>query len=470
MFAQHGVAVARFPVRWNRGFFMAGWKRMSTVLQTLIIALVGLSLVACSRPEVAALPPKHTVIAQVEPLPGLKVRPLTDRVFERTEERRLRGRYLAEGILACEACHSDRDPNQPGGPPVVGKAYAGTVWNDDGKARLVAANLTSDPETGVGRWSDDMLARAIREGIGHDGRLLHPQMYYRTFRMLSDEDLAAVVVFIRSLPPVRNPLPKSVLTADQVKRYVSWPQPVTAPVPAPPQGTQVERGRYLAAIGDCSGCHTLWDGKRLPGAYAGGNEVGRNGREVFSANITPHATGMPYDAGNFIQIMRTGKSGLLDPIMPWWYYRRLNDGDLKALHAFLGTRHGVAHRISNLGEKSECVVCGQSHGLGKLNALPRHKGVEVSTALLREYTGTYRIDEFDWTVQVELIHGKLHARESGGAPPKELVPLSEELFAMDGGLGPLRFARNEAGQVDRVISEDVDDTVLRRIAAAGGAQ
>lgn len=349
---------------------------------------------------------------------------------------------------------------------MAGKAYAGTVWRDDGKTRLVAANLTPDLETGTGRWSDDMLVRAIREGIGHDGRLLHPQMYYRSFRALSDEDVAAVVVYLRSLPPVRNVLPKTVLSDEQAKRFVGLPQPLTAPVPGPKQDTPVERGRYLAAIGDCSGCHTLWEGKRMPGAYAGGNEVGRNGKAVFSANITPDASGMPYDATGFIHVIRSGKGGTMDPVMPWWFYRKLDDADLSALHAFLGTRHPVAHRISNLGERSQCVVCGQEHGLGKLNALPRLTAASVPVALLRDYVGTYRIDEYDWTLRIELAHGELHAIENGG-PSKKLVPLSDAVFAMDGGLGPLRFSRNAAGKVDRLISEDVDDTVLKRIADGG---
>jgi len=71
----------------------------------------------------------------------------------------------------------------------------------------VAPNLTPDPETGSGNWSDDALARAIREGAGHDGRALFPMMPYENFRYLSDEDVASIVVFLRTLPPVRNPLP-----------------------------------------------------------------------------------------------------------------------------------------------------------------------------------------------------------------------------------------------------------------------
>ena len=70
-----------------------------------------------------------------------------------------------------------------------------------------APNITPDPETGAGNWSDDQLARAIREGIGHDGRALFPFMPYLGLRALSDEDLASIIVYLRSLPPVRQSRP-----------------------------------------------------------------------------------------------------------------------------------------------------------------------------------------------------------------------------------------------------------------------
>ena len=95
-----------------------------------------------------------------------------------------------------------------GGLKVVeGKAFAGRSFAPDGVPFLTAPNLTPDPETGIGTWTDDMLARAIREGISHDGRTLFPIMPYQKFRHLSDEDLASIVVYLRSLPPIRNPLP-----------------------------------------------------------------------------------------------------------------------------------------------------------------------------------------------------------------------------------------------------------------------
>lgn len=149
--------------------------------------------------------------------------------------------------------------------------------------------------------------------------------------------------------------------------------------------------------------------------------------------------------------------------MPWVAFRNLTSDDLAALHAFLRTRHPVAHRIGNLAESTMCAVCGQAHGLGNLNALERPQGIAVAESRLREYEGSYRIDRWDWTVRIALEHGALHAHTEG-EPALELVPLDEDFFAVDGGLGPMRFTRGRDGKVDGLVSIDVDDTPLARIA------
>src|SRR5687767_15189455 len=89
--------------------------------------------------------------------------------FERTPGRLERGRYIVEGPAHCFQCHSEVDWQNPGAQPKKGKKAAGTVFIEDGMDWLVAPNITPDRETGAGTWTDDQFARAIREGIGHDG-------------------------------------------------------------------------------------------------------------------------------------------------------------------------------------------------------------------------------------------------------------------------------------------------------------
>ena len=135
---------------------------------------------------------------------NVTVRPLTDRKFQRTPERLTRGKYLVNGIGECFACHGPSDPNLPGWPPLRGKEGSGYAdYTPSGEPRQVAPNITSDRITGAGNWTDDMLARAVREGVGHDGHLLDPTvMPYESYRAMSDEDLASIIVYLRSIPAI----------------------------------------------------------------------------------------------------------------------------------------------------------------------------------------------------------------------------------------------------------------------------
>src|SRR6185503_6165111 len=134
------------------------------------------------------------------PILGPKTRSLNDRRFEATPARLERGKYLVTAVAGCLGCHTDADWTKPGAPPLEAKLGSGHVWTDQQLPWLVAPNITSDKETGAGNWSDDTLARAIREGIGHDGRTLFPLMPYQKYRQMSDEDLASIIVYLRTLP------------------------------------------------------------------------------------------------------------------------------------------------------------------------------------------------------------------------------------------------------------------------------
>ncbi len=152
------------------------------------------------------------------PFLGPKARATNDRKIERTAERVDRGRYLT-GLLGCESCHSPKNWKGDGAPDVPGMQLAGQMFPLPGlPGDVVAPNLTPDAETGAATWSDDQIARSIREGIGHDGRAIFPIMPYRNYLELSDEDVDSVVVFLRLLPAVRNPLPAN---AHQFSRELS---------------------------------------------------------------------------------------------------------------------------------------------------------------------------------------------------------------------------------------------------------
>ncbi len=119
------------------------------------------------------------MIAGTGPVFGPRARALMNRTFPRTPERQARGRYLVEAVAGYMDCHSPHDWTRHDAPILPGMAGAGQDMSailQGLPGRIVAPNLTPDPETGAGTRSDDALARANREGIGHDGRALFPMM------------------------------------------------------------------------------------------------------------------------------------------------------------------------------------------------------------------------------------------------------------------------------------------------------
>lgn len=293
--------------------------------------------------------------------------------LERTQARLERGKYLAEAVAGCFDCHSPTNWSAPEAPPQPGKIGAGDVFPEEGlPGKIVPSNITPDRETGAGAWSDGDFYKALTQGIGHDGRTLFPLMPYARYRDLSDEDLASLIVYVRSIPPVRNPLPKTEL-AEPVKQALK-PLPPRPSLPAPDLADPVKRGAYLANAADCADCHTPVDAKGQPVygmEFAGGSVLKGPWGTVASANITPHPSGIPYyDEATFLGVMRTGRVGgarKLNVVMPWRFYRHMTDQDLKALFAWVHTLKPVAHRVDNAEAPTFCKRCGSQHGLGADN-------------------------------------------------------------------------------------------------------
>ena len=285
-----------------------------------------------------------------------------------------RGKYLVEGPMHCFMCHSDSNWKTPGGKYITEKKGAGHNWADFGVPFLIAPNITPDPETGAGKWTDATLARAIREGVGHDGRRLFPIMPYMLFSKMSDGDLASVLAYIRSIPAVRNQLPTTVLP-DDLKNSLPPHQAITEPVAEPDLSDPVRRGEYLVTLGNCTECHTPKDqrGMPLPGLeFGGGFELKGPWGDITSANITPDPSGISYyDEALFIQTIRTGqvKARKLNSVMPWIYFQNMTDDDLKAIFSYLRTLKPVKHNVDNTEKPTYCPICKGVHGYGNRNLI-----------------------------------------------------------------------------------------------------
>jgi hypothetical protein len=209
------------------------------------------------------------------------------------------------------------------------------------------------------------------------------------YRILADEDVASVVVYLRSLPPIENPLPARSLSLERLQALARRPEPLLEPVPTRDLRDPVERGRYLIHVSDCVGCHTSWYTDQVPGGFSGGNEVDG----VFSTNITHDSSGIrDWGAEAFVRVIRTGKGGTLDPAMPWVVFRGMTDEDLGAVYLALGAAPPIRHWIDNAAPPTYCPVCGQMHGLGERNMALRHAAVPISADVLSAYEGRY-VDE-----------------------------------------------------------------------------
>jgi hypothetical protein len=268
----------------------------------------------------------------------------------RAESPAERGNYLVNTIMACGNCHSPRDAN---GQLVRDMAFSGGLTFKTPGFVATAPNITPDPETGIGSWSDAEIKRALVEGTRPDhGRLpgvpLAAIMPANFYKALLPEDLDAVVAYLRSLKPVRNevavPVYKAAVHRDPYPDAEAGFSKVTFTDP-------VRRGAYLVTIGHCMECHSAWS----KGTSDFKTGLGKGGRVFPPREGSPEGT--PGSAATNITSDRTsgigawtdqeiaraitdgvGRDGrMLKPPMAYGYYAGLKEADLTDIIAYLRT-------------------------------------------------------------------------------------------------------------------------------------
>src|SRR5262245_3275588 len=255
-----------------------------------------------------------------------------------------RGAYLAYGPAHCAYCHNTQDKWSRLAAGEQLPLSGGYVF-DIGIAKIASPNLTPDKETGIGDISDARLARMLRHNVKNSGVAAIPFM---EFQNLSQEDLTAVISFLRSQPAVRNEIPAREFSfvGKAVMSFVIKPSGPTGTPPekSPPEAPTVERGEYLVNnVTDCAGCHTKrsqTDGSYLAPRLSGGTAMeGDDGKSYTPPNLTPDAkTGhiVKWTEDAFLARFRAGPINGASH-MPWAAFARMSDNDLRAIYRYLQT-------------------------------------------------------------------------------------------------------------------------------------
>ncbi|MBC8021644.1 MAG: c-type cytochrome [Burkholderiales bacterium] len=232
------------------------------------------------------------------------------------------GKYLFES-RGCAECH--------------GSDGRGLVFVDSPEGmRVKSPNIAAGPGGVVSDYNEGDWVRAIRHGIAPSGRAL-AVMPSEDYARMSDPDFAALVAYVRSLPPVRGEaaeirmprIVKALYGVGVIRDAAEKIDHRKPPPPAIPASASAEHGAYVASM--CVGCHRA--------SFEGGPIAGSPPEWPPAANLRPGGAMARYDTPEkFVAMMRTGKrpdGGSVSGVMPFMSLRNLNDTDLQAMYLYL---------------------------------------------------------------------------------------------------------------------------------------
>lgn len=251
------------------------------------------------------------------------------------------GRYLAT-LADCVACHTRKENGKPfaGGRPI--ETPFGVV---------VSPNITPDPQTGIGNWTEAEFDNAVRRGIRRDGARLYPAMPYTSYAKMSRDDVRAIRAYLMTLEPVRNPVVANRLPFpfDIRLSMRAWDMLFFTPgefKPDSSKSAEWNRGAYLVTgPGHCGACHT-------PKNFLGGDKTDQalQGAAVqgwFAPNITgDKARGVgAMSEDDIVKLLKTGHNAITGVGGPMGEEvadasAHFKDTDLKAIAVYLKSLPG----------------------------------------------------------------------------------------------------------------------------------
>ncbi len=270
-----------------------------------------------------------------------------------------RGKYLANHVTVCMDCHGTRDWSKFSGPMKQGAEGSGGEIFDQRygfPGVFIAKNITP---FNLANWTDGEIFRTITTGVNKSGKALFPVMPYKYYGQLDENDIKAIIAYIRTLPSIESHIKES--KADFPMNFILNTIPQKASLTKRPLNSDViAYGKYLTTAANCVECHTKQvNGKFVGEKFAGGFEfpVG-NGNIVRSMNITPDPSGIGnWTKEQFINRfkMYTDSAyvlpnvdlvkGDLQSVMPWTMFSGMTKEDLGAIYEYLRTIPPVKSKV-----------------------------------------------------------------------------------------------------------------------------
>jgi mono/diheme cytochrome c family protein len=252
----------------------------------------------------------------------------------------------------CESCHTTK-----GGQHFAGGLGIGTPFGT-----IFTSNITPDPATGIGRWSEPAFARALHEGVARDGSHLFPAFPFDHFTRVTDDDVRALYAYLMTRPPVNLAPPANTVPFPLNIRAMQWGWKLLFFHPGVyrPDSAKSEtwnRGAYLSdGLAHCAACHSprnsLGASKTGSYAYTGGMVDGWFAPALTAANTAP----LPWTEEELYGFLRTGGTALhgvaaasMSEVIHFGL-AKLSDDDVKAIATYFADMNGAATRGAADGE------------------------------------------------------------------------------------------------------------------------
>lgn len=364
-----------------------------------------------------------------------------------------RGRYLT--IAGdCAACHT---------LPGSGYDFAGGRAIETPFGQILAPNITPDPETGIGAWTDDEFVDALTKGTGRDGTRLYPAMPYTYYTKLTRGDALAIRTYLNTVPAVRNPVnPNQLPFPFNIRAsLIGWNTLFFTPgtfQSNPNKSAEWNRGAYLAeGLAHCGMCHT-------PKNFLGGDKTSESLRGYalqgwFAPDIT-NGSRQGIDGWSVDEIatyLKTGHNstsaatGLMSEMVTR-SASHMTDADLKAIATYLKDQPGqnenqaasdkpdqTVMKIGAAIYADECAGCHAGNGKG-------------ASGLFPSLNGSPAVQQADPTTLLHVVLRGARSAATDGAPTGAAMPQFDWILNDSQVAALLTYIRNAWGNVAPPVS------------------